>query len=362
MSVDAVILTGDHHGDAACALAVSINAILHIEYKNMRCLLLGGGGFIGTAVAEELLAAGYSVRIFDRAAAMPSWWRVAGSSVEWMCGDFLDESHLARAVEGMDVVFHFVSTTLPKSSNDDPIFDIRSNVGGTLCLLNQMVKHDVKRIVFASSGGTVYGAPEHMPIREDHPTNPVVSYGIAKLTIEKYLSLYRRQYGLDTIVLRVANPYGWGQRRGSAQGAVGEFISRAMSGERIDIWGDGSVVRDYLYVSDVARAFLLAVEYSGAETVFNIGSGVGTSLNELVASIEAVLGYEVDRRYCHGRSFDVPVSVLDISRARREFGWTPIVNFETGLRKTVEWFASNGRIPSDVGWSQSIESTLNGSA
>ncbi|RQR28842.1 NAD-dependent epimerase/dehydratase family protein [Burkholderia sp. Bp9143] len=325
----------------------------------MHCLLLGGGGFIGAAVADELLAAGYSVRIFERPDVQP---RTAPSSVEWMSGNFLDQGDIARAVAGVDAVFHFVSTTLPKSSNDDPILDIQSNVCGTLHLLNQMVKHGVKRIVFASSGGTVYGMPEHMPIREDHPTDPLVSYGIAKLTIEKYLALYRRQYGLETVVLRVANPYGWGQRLGVAQGAVGEFINRALSGELIDIWGDGTVVRDYLYVSDVARAFRLALGYRGAETLFNIGSGVGTSLNDLIVAIELILGRTIERKYSHGRSFDVPVSVLDISRARNELGWVPEVDLASGLQKTVEWFASKRQLHLPAGLSLSTARAFNGTA
>lgn len=328
----------------------------------MHCLLLGGGGFIGAAVADELLSAGASVRILERSEVQPPQHRVSHPSVEWMTGNFLDQGDIARAVAGVDAVFHLVSTTLPKSSNDDPVFDIQSNVGGTLHLLNQMVKNDVKRIVFASSGGTVYGAPEHMPIREDHPTNPLVSYGIAKLTIEKYLALYRRQYGLEPVVLRVANPYGWGQRLGVAQGVVGEFIKRALSGERIDIWGDGSVVRDYLYVSDVARAFRLAVDYQGAETLFNIGSGVGTSLNDLIASIEVILGHSIERKYSIGRSFDVPVSVLDISRARRELGWVPEVDLASGLQKTVAWFASKWQMPLRAGLRLPTVHALNGNA
>ncbi|MEC4596525.1 NAD-dependent epimerase/dehydratase family protein [Burkholderia vietnamiensis] len=315
----------------------------------MHCLLLGGGGFIGAAVADELIRAGSSIRILERPEVHPPQPRVNHPSVEWMPGNFLDQGDIARAVAGVDAVVHLVSTTLPKSSNDDPVFDIQSNVGGTLQLLDQMVKRGVKRVVFASSGGTVYGAPEHMPIREDHPTNPLVSYGIAKLTIEKYLALYRCQYGLEPVVLRVANPYGWGQRLGVAQGAVGEFINRALSDERIDIWGDGSVVRDYVYVSDVARAFCLALGYQGAEGVFNIGSGVGTSLNDLITLIEVILGHSIERQYSTGRNFDVPMSVLDISRARRELGWVPEVDLASGLQQTVAWFLSQCHMPVRAG-------------
>nr|WP_230957977.1 NAD-dependent epimerase/dehydratase family protein [Burkholderia diffusa] len=315
--------------------------------RSMYCLLLGGGGFIGAAVARELLGAGHRVRIFERPTVPPSQNFASNSAVDWMSGDFLNKNDIALAVDGVDAVLHLVSTTLPKNSNDDPTFDVQSNVIGTLQLLDQMVKHDVKRMVFASSGGTVYGIPQHIPIVESHPTDPLVSYGITKLAIEKYLELYRRQHALQSVVLRVANPYGSGQRLGVAQGAVGEFIHRALTGDGLEIWGDGSVVRDYLYVSDVARAFRLALDYQGRERVFNIGSGVGTSVNELVAAIEFVLARPIERRYSVGRSFDVPVSVLDITSARQELGWMPTVSLIDGLKMTVASMMSTGQQESD---------------
>ena len=185
-------------------------------------------------------------------------------------------------------MLHLVSTTLPKSSNDDPLYDAQSNILATLELLNSMVEERVRRIVFISSGGTVYGPPQYLPVDEKHPTEPLVSYGVTKLAIEKYLVMYRHLHGIEPVILRVANPYGERQRVETAQGAVAVFLDRALRDQPIEIWGDGTVSRDYLHVSDVAEAFALALVYSGPHTVFNVSSGRGTSLLELLRIIEQV--------------------------------------------------------------------------
>lgn len=299
------------------------------------CLVLGGGGFIGAAVAQQLLAEGWRVRVFERPQAPVPRELAAAAGLEWVRGDYLAEADLDAALAGADAVVHLISTSLPKSSNEDPARDVETNVVATLRLLALMVRRQVRRIVFASSGGTVYGATRTVPIREDHPTQPEVSYGIAKLAIEKYLYLYGRLHGLQPVALRIANPYGGGQRIEKAQGAVAVFLHRALRGEPLEIWGDGSVMRDYLHVQDVAAAFVCALRYQGPYQVFNIGSGQGASLNELAAAIEAELGRPVERRYLPGRSFDVPVSVLDNSLARAELGWQPSIGLPQGLRMTL---------------------------
>lgn len=303
----------------------------------MKIAVLGGGGFVGSAVSDRLLVAGHSVRIFERAGTRPYREFAADEDVQWLVGDFVEGADVARAVAGMEVVVHLVSTTLPKSSNENIVYDIESNLVGTVRLLDAMVAHGVPKIVFVSSGGTVYGEPVYLPIDEAHPTMPHVSYGITKLAIEKYLTLYQRLHGLKAIVLRVANPFGARQRVESAQGAVGVFLHRALRNEPIEIWGDGSIVRDYIFVGDVADAFLKAVDYEGTASIFNIGSGVGTSLNELLRVIEHILGKALTRRYLPRRELDVAESVLDNSLARRELGWTPRISLETGISRTVEW-------------------------
>jgi UDP-glucose 4-epimerase len=241
----------------------------------------------------------------------------------------------------MDVILHLVSTTLPKNSNDDPIYDVQSNVVGTLQMLNAMVTHKVGKIVFISSGGTVYGNPVYLPIDENHPTNPLVSYGITKLIIEKYLQMYSHLHGIRAITLRVANPYGERQRIETAQGAVGVFLNRALKNLPIEVWGDGSVTRDYIHISDVAEAFVKAVEYSGTKQCFNISSGAGTSLNALIGMLEDVIGRKVQILYQPGRLFDVPASVLSNDLARDELKWTPSVTMWDGVARTAEWMKSN---------------------
>jgi UDP-glucose 4-epimerase len=301
----------------------------------IKVLILGGGGFIGSWVADRLLDEGHAVRIFARSDVVP-YRRFGAEQVEWMTGDLLNIRDVRTAVGGVDVVIHLVSTTLPKSSNDNPLYDMQSNVAGTLNLLKEMVTQNVRKIVFSSSGGTVYGTPRYIPVDELHPTDPIVSHGITKLAIEKYISMFETLHGLQGIVLRIGNPFGERQRADRGQGAVGVFLHRALSGQIVEIWGDGSCTRDYLYVGDVAEAFAKAVSYEGSG-IFNISSGKGTSLNELLNEIEAVLGTQIHRRYLPSRPFDVPASILAISLARRELQWTPHVPLRAGLLRTIEW-------------------------
>jgi UDP-glucose 4-epimerase len=303
----------------------------------MRCTIFGGGGFIGSAIVDRLLRDGHQLRIFERPRVDPYRKFLDSEKVDWVTGDLLSVHDVGAAIDGSDAVIHLVSTTLPKSSNDDPIYDVQTNLVATLQLLNAMVAKKVGKIIFISSGGTIYGRPRYVPVDEAHPTDPEVSYGIVKLAIEKYLLMYERQHGIKTAILRVTNPFGERQRIETAQGAVGAFLHRALRGEPIEIWGDGSVTRDYVYIGDVVQAFASALTYSGTQSVFNISSGVGTSLNELIALLEKLLGRPIERRYFPGRTIDVPVNVLDNDLARRELGWEPRISLYAGLEKTAAW-------------------------
>ena len=303
----------------------------------MKVVIFGGGGFIGSAIADRLLAEGHSLRIFERPRVQPYRKFMDNEEVEWVSGDISSMHDVNDAIHNVDAVLHLVSTTLPKSSNDDPIFDVQSNVVGSLHILNAMVTHRVRNIVFISSGGTVYGNPLYLPVDEKHPTNPVVSYGITKLVIEKYLQMYEGLHGIKAITLRVANPYGERQRIETAQGAVGVFLHHAIKGIPIEVWGDGSVTRDYIHVSDVAEAFSKALQYAGDQRVFNISSGVGISLNDLIGRIEEALGQPMERHYLPARCFDVPANVLRNELARRELKWTPLVSMEEGVGRTAAW-------------------------
>jgi len=303
----------------------------------MKCLVLGGGGFLGSHLSDVLLKNGYAVRIFDRRNLERYRTFAAEENIEWVEGDFINQEELSAAVVGCDIVYHLISTTLPKSSNDNPIYDVETNVVGTLHLLEAARREKIKKIIFISSGGTVYGVPESVPIREDHPANPICSYGITKLAIEKYLYMYHVLHGLDYCVLRLANPFGERQRATAAQGAVAVFLDKALKGETIEIWGDGSVVRDYIYVHDAVEAMVKTIDYTGNQRLFNIGSGKGQSINEILDVIESLLGRSVERKYTTGRLLDVPSNILNIEQAGRCLQWLPASGFRQGLKQTLAW-------------------------
>lgn len=313
-----------------------------IMNKNDLCLVLGGRGFIGSHLVTHLLSEGYRVRCFDRPNVLPiGSSHLDNPSFELIEGDFTSDADIERALDSCKVCFHLISTTLPKSSNADPLFDVETNLMGTLRLLQHAVKSGLKKMVFVSSGGTVYGAPQSVPIKEEHPNDPISSYGITKLAIEKYLFLFHTLHGLEYNVLRLANPYGEGQRIHASQGAVAVFLGHAQAGEPIEIWGDGSVVRDYIYIGDVVAALMATLRYQGVQRVFNIGSGVGLSLNQVLDALERLLGRSVQRNYLAGRSFDVPASVLCINRARECLDWRPLVAFDEGLARFSRWLEAH---------------------
>ena len=305
-----------------------------------KCLVLGGKGFIGSHLVDALVSAGHQVRVLDRPNLAPLSEPATVSKVEWIDGDFASEGDVAQALVGCDICYHLVSTTLPKSSNADPVFDVETNVMGTLRLLTHAVKLGVKKVVFVSSGGTVYGIPRVVPVEESHSTEPISSYGISKLAIEKYLHLFFDLHKLDYSILRVSNPYGERQRTRALQGAIAIFLGKIMRREIVDIWGDGSTVRDYVYIGDVTQALLAAGAHQGPERLFNIGSGVGVTLNQVLDDIERATGMTSKRNYAPARGFDVPRNVLSIARAKASLDWEPRTSFSDGLARTVAWLRS----------------------
>ena len=272
----------------------------------MKIALIGGAGFIGVNLCETLLAQGHTVHVFDRPNSDSLYSDVIRNQVHWFEGDFLTSDDLLPAIQGCEVVFHLVSTTLPKTSNDNPASDVNENVIGSIHLMEEAKKCGVRRVIFISSGGTIYGRPEYSPIDESHPTDPTCSYGISKLTIEKYLALYNELHDLDYIVLRLSNPFGEHQRLAAAQGVIAVFLGKVMNAETIEIWGDGSVMRDYIYIGDVVDAMMAAIHYGGDEHIFNIGSGQGKTLLEVLSVIGHVTNLPVKRCFMPGRDFDVP--------------------------------------------------------
>ena len=303
----------------------------------MRAVVVGGNGFIGSHLVDVLLADGWQVVVYDR---FPERYRAPLADVEYVLEDYGNTGMLASVLPRTDVVFHLASTTIPQSSNDAPVFDIQSNLIHTVRLLEVCVRSQVGKVVFVSSGGTVYGIPGSLPISESHPTNPICSHGIVKLATEKYLHLFKHLYGLSYTILRPANPYGQRQNPAGKQGAVTVFLGHVAQGLPITIWGNGEVTRDFFHVSDLARACLAAAIAETPHAVFNIGSGQGTSLNQLLEVFGSVVQEPFRVMHLPDRPFDVPKVVLDVRRARTELEWTPRVSMEEGIIDTWQWVRS----------------------
>ncbi len=302
----------------------------------LRCLVLGAGGFLGRSLAALLQRHGAVVQGFGRSASS-----ARPSGLAWTAAAFEDRAALATALAGQDVVFHLLGSSLPHASNRDPAAHVADQVVPTLRLLDLCRAARVRRVVFASSGGTVYGIPAEVPTPEGAPTAPLSAYGINKLTVEHYLGLYGRLHGLEYQVLRVANPYGPGQSPFRQQGVIAAMLHRALSGSAVEVWGSGGVTRDFIHVDDVSAAFMAAAVYGGAHRVMNVGSGRGRSLDQVVADVAAAAGrpgLEVVRK--PGRPADVPVSILDSGLIQRETGWRALVGWTDGLAGTAAWVRS----------------------
>jgi UDP-glucose 4-epimerase len=307
------------------------------------CLILGGGGFIGSHLADLLLEKGYRVRIFDRSRGDLSNIKHIQKRIELALGDFTKSRDVKKAVKGCNYIFHLIGTTLPEDSNQNPRDDVYSNVISSIRMLEIARTEGVKKVIFSSSGGTVYGIARTTPIPEDHPTEPVCSYGITKLMVERYLHLFNYLYGLDYIVLRSSNPYGERQGARGLQGAIPVFLSRIKSGKPVKILGDGSVVRDFIYIEDLTRAFFQALVTRTKSRVFNIGTGRGTSISELLELIRRITGrdFRIEKR--PGRRADVPVNVLDPQLAGKELKWRAEVSLEEGISRVWKYKMKNAK-------------------
>lgn len=299
----------------------------------MKVLVLGGCGFIGSHLVDDLLVSGHKVRVFDRA---PEIYRAPLANVDYRFGDFADAPLLAEAMEGMEVIYHLISTTVPSTSNLDPVCDIQGNLINTVRLLQLMVQKNIRRIVYLSSGGTVYGIPEIVPIPESHPLRPICSYGVVKVAIENYLQMFHQLHGVEYVVLRASNPYGERQGHAGVQGVIGTFMRKLLAEEQIEIWGDGSVVRDFIYVGDISALCALAANRQ-VNGIFNVGSGKGYSINEVVNILADVTGQAILPTYRAGRGFDVPSVVLEITKGKNAFNWLPQITLLDGLARSWEW-------------------------
>ncbi|HEY0329463.1 MAG TPA: NAD-dependent epimerase/dehydratase family protein [Rhodopseudomonas sp.] len=297
--------------------------------------MLGGGGFIGTNLCRRLVREGWRVRAFGRRSA----FRAQMEGVEWYEGDLSDATSLINAVQSVDVIFHLANSATPQSANANIAADVQSNLLPSLALLDLASKQSIGRIVFVSSGGTIYGPSAVIPTPESAPTDPMTAYAISKLAFEKYLALYGAIHGLQYRILRVSNPYGPFQKTGKNQGLIAALISRRLADDDIEIWGDGSVVRDFIYVDDVVDAMLAAADHHGNERIFNIGSGEGKSIRDIIGAVEAQLG-SLSTVWKPNRPVDLPVSILAIDRAKQALGWSPKISLQEGIARTIAWWRS----------------------
>ncbi len=298
-----------------------------------KVLVTGGLGYLGRHVVEALLGAGREVVILDHSDGKPP---ADAPHCRVVRDDFRRVGDHPDVFTDSACVVHLAWSSVPATSAQDPVADVQDNVAGTVGLLEACVRHGVPKVVFSSSGGTVYGRHQYLPIDEAHPTRPANLHGAMKRSVEAYLDAWYETRGLDYTALRIGNLYGPFQRYRTRFGAVSTFIRQVVRGEEIEIWGDGKVIRDYVFVDDVVSAVVAAVEQKLEEKVFNVGTGRGCDLNELVAIIERAAGRKAKGRHEAPRGIDVPASVLEAGLLRSRSGWKPRVTLEEGVRVILE--------------------------
>ncbi len=302
----------------------------------MRILVTGGAGFIGSNVADRFLDLGHEVGVFDDLST--GFREFVPAKAKFYEGDLADPAAIERCVADFrpDVVSHHAAQMDVRVSVTDPIRDARINVLGSIGLLQACTRHGVRKVVYASTGGALYGEGRQLPATEDHPVNPESPYGASKHTVEHYLFMWKPLHGLDYTVLRYPNVYGPRQNPHGEAGVNAIFIGLMLEGKRPRIFGDGNAVRDYLYVSDVVDAQVLSLEMGSGE-ILNLGTGIGTSVNDIVNELKAIIGFREDAIHDPARAGEIQRIYLDASRAKSVLGWAPRVSFTEGLRRTVEW-------------------------
>jgi UDP-glucose 4-epimerase len=306
----------------------------------MRILVTGGAGFIGSNVVDRFIALGHDVAVFDDLST--GFREFLHPRATLFVGDLADPQAIDHAIaeHKPEIVDHHAAQIDVRKSVSDPVWDARVNILGSIGMLQSCTRHGVRKVVYASTGGALYGEGRQLPATEDHPVNPEAPYGASKHTVEHYLYLWKLLHGLDYTVLRYPNVYGPRQNPHGEAGVNAIFIGLMLAGKRPRIFGDGKAERDYLYVDDVVAANVLALERGSGEMV-NLGTGVGTSVNDIVHELQAILGFREGALHEPPRPGEVQRIFLDASRAKRVLSWEPTVTFAEGLRRTVEWSRAN---------------------
>jgi UDP-glucose 4-epimerase len=301
----------------------------------MKALVTGGAGFIGSQVADALIEKGISVEIIDNLSTGRKENLPAKAVFHYL--DICSKDiHELFAKAKYDVVFHLAAQMDIGKSAADPAFDAQSNIIGGINLLQASKENRVGKFVFSSSCA-IYGEQIEFPATERHPQNPVSPYGISKLAFEKYLDVYHKEYGFNYVALRYANVCGPRQRGDGEGGVVAIFFNRLLAGQKAVIYSDGLQTRDFIYVGDVVRANLAAMDYQGVG-IFNVSTGIETTINELFDNIAESIGSKQKKIYQDGRACDQRRSVLDNSAIKKAMGWQPQFTLRQGLTKTAEYF------------------------
>lgn len=323
-------------------------------------LVTGGAGFIGSHIVDLFIENNYRVVVVDDLSSGRE--ENLNKDAQFYKLNITDKKGLEGVFqqERPDYISHQAAQISVSLSVRDPLFDAQTNILGSLNLLQCCVDYQVKGIVFASSGGTIYGEPEHFPISEAHPLQPLSPYGISKVTVEHYLDFYRKNYNLPYVSLRYGNVYGPRQDPYGEAGVIAIFIEKMLKGKIPTINGDGEYIRDYVYVENVAQANLLAIEnmlklakvvqkekiveettyniYNIDNNSFNLGTGVGASVNELFHLLREIIKFPHPANYGPPRAGDLRKNILDCQLIKNVWGWQPEVNLSEGLKKTVDWF------------------------
>lgn len=305
----------------------------------MKILVTGGAGFIGSHVVDLLINAGHEVVVVDNLTtgrtsnlnARAKFYSIDLRSPE------LEHVFL---VERPDVIDHHAAQLDVCRSVADPIFDADNNVLGGLNLLNMAVKYKSRKFIYISSGGAIYGEPDYLPCDENHPIRPLSPYGATKYMLELYLYMFQQSYGLDYSILRYPNVYGPRQDPAGEAGVVAVFTGLMLRDQPVTIFGSGEQARDFVYVEDCARANLLLLE-NGSGRAYNLGYGIGTTINQLFRELKAITHYELEANYAAERLGETFKIYLDASRAAEELGWQPAVSLKEGLQLTVNYFQEN---------------------
>lgn len=300
------------------------------------CLVLGANGFIGSHLVDTLAESGHFVRCFDRyKSKYTSFENRQHHDIEIYRGDFLSRHSLESALDNIDFVFHFISTTNPFTAENDPLIDIETNVKMSVELFQLCVEKSVKKLIFASTGGSIYGDVEpEKPISEGLNPRPVSPYAIGKLSIEHYLRYFKRKHNLDYQVLRISNPYGPRQNTLSGQGVISIFLEKIKNNQPITVYGDGSMIRDYIYVEDAVEMIAKSFEQNATNNTYNLSSGKGHSVTELIQVIEKVTGLKPTIENAPVPSTFIHKVVLDPQLFINDFNVEATTPIEEGIQKT----------------------------